>query len=171
MRETNAPKTSAEETEEARVRAKYHDIIDRQRPEDPDFFVRHPRMSLDNRAKIFAPFAALRGFDQMLDSSATHMLRTQRVVFSEEEQDLLSGKLMQVEKGMEVTVTYFLPDSPGGSQGYYARESGTVIRIDPGSLVLRPPSAGKGKKNPDHSIPLDQIADISGETILNLLAD
>ena len=37
---------------------KYDDIIRRERPES-----KHPKMDLGNRANIFAPFSALRGFD------------------------------------------------------------------------------------------------------------
>lgn len=40
---------------------KYSDIIQLSRPE-PSY--KHPRMSLQNRAKIFSPFAALRGYDE-----------------------------------------------------------------------------------------------------------
>ena len=36
----------------------YQDILHRQRP-----LSRHPKMSVENRAKLFTPFSALRGFD------------------------------------------------------------------------------------------------------------
>lgn len=47
----------------------YSDIIDRERPKhiDDDFSRRHPSMSIKDRAKIFAPFDALRGFDEAID--------------------------------------------------------------------------------------------------------
>jgi hypothetical protein len=41
------------------VASKYSDIIDLSRPE-----LHHQRMDILNRAKIFAPFDALRGFDE-----------------------------------------------------------------------------------------------------------
>ena len=43
----------------------YHDIIGLQRPmHDGDLFSRrHPKMARLNRAKLFAPFAALSGYD------------------------------------------------------------------------------------------------------------
>ena len=43
------------------VAAKYADILHLSRPE-PSF--RHPRMARFNRAKIFSPFAALRGYEE-----------------------------------------------------------------------------------------------------------
>ena len=45
---------------------KYTDMLDLPHPEpDP---VKHPRMSLRDRAAQFAPFAALTGFEEMIDS-------------------------------------------------------------------------------------------------------
>ena len=45
---------------------KYADMLDLPHPEpDP---VKHPRMSLQDRAAQFAPFAALNGFEEMIDS-------------------------------------------------------------------------------------------------------
>lgn len=41
---------------------RYADIIDLPRPK-----MRHPRMDRLNRAKIFAPFDALRGFDEEIE--------------------------------------------------------------------------------------------------------
>lgn len=50
------------DTKEGRiVAAKYADILHLSRPEPS---IRHPRMSVSNRAKIFSPFAALRGYEE-----------------------------------------------------------------------------------------------------------
>ena len=44
----------------------YSDIINLEQPEpDP---VKHPRMSMRDRAAQFAPFAALTGFDDSIDA-------------------------------------------------------------------------------------------------------
>ena len=40
---------------------KYGDIIEMERPQTEESLRKHPRMTLQNRAKIFSPFAALRG--------------------------------------------------------------------------------------------------------------
>ena len=45
---------------------KYADILYAQRPDSEDSRRKHPRMSLQNRAKIFSPFAALRGYDDQI---------------------------------------------------------------------------------------------------------
>ncbi|MCR5214182.1 MAG: hypothetical protein K6E10_07175 [Eubacterium sp.] len=51
---------------------KYQDIIDKERPQHngDDFDIRHPRMSREQRAKIFAPFAALKGFEEASQQTA-----------------------------------------------------------------------------------------------------
>ncbi len=56
-------KTSKTGLETAR---KYADIINMERPQTEESLRRHPRMTLQNRAKIFSPFAALRGYDEQL---------------------------------------------------------------------------------------------------------
>ena len=49
----------------------YKDIIDLPYPRDDwNFLMKHPRMSVTDRAKIFHPFAALRGHSEALDATA-----------------------------------------------------------------------------------------------------
>ena len=49
----------------------YSDIIDLPYPwNDWNFMMKHPRMSMEDRAKIFHPFAALRGHAEALDATA-----------------------------------------------------------------------------------------------------
>lgn len=45
---------------------KYADIIEKERPQTESSLRRHPRMTLQNRAKIFSPFAALRGYEEQI---------------------------------------------------------------------------------------------------------
>ena len=59
------------------VTRKYADILALSRPDSAESRRRHPRMSLENRAKIFSPFAALRGYDEELDAEKQ---RSQRVL-------------------------------------------------------------------------------------------
>ncbi len=46
---------------------KYEDIINMERPMPRDVLAKHPRMSTADRAKIFSPFAALKGHDEIED--------------------------------------------------------------------------------------------------------
>ena len=47
------------------VQKKYRDILYSSRPKLPPG---HPRMDINNRAKIFSPFAALRGYEEEIRS-------------------------------------------------------------------------------------------------------
>ena len=51
------------------VARKYADILDKSRPQTEQSLRRYPRMPVQNRAKIFAPFAALRGYEEKLDDA------------------------------------------------------------------------------------------------------
>ena len=49
----------------------YSDIIDLPYPQnDWNFLIKQPRMNMEDRAKIFHPFAALRGHAEALDATA-----------------------------------------------------------------------------------------------------
>lgn len=106
-------------TKEGRnVAQKYADILHLSRPEPP---VKYPRMALSNRAKIFSPFAALRGFDDEISSEGASKLLVKKVELSDEEKNTLSDKLLQVKKGMKVVVRYFVRSTE--STGKYISNS------------------------------------------------
>ena len=70
-------------TKEGRiVGRKYADILQMARPEPS---AKHPRMPLAARAKIFSPFAALRGFDDELAEEGGQTLRVEKAGLSDEE--------------------------------------------------------------------------------------
>lgn len=57
----------------------YKDIIDLPYPRDDwNFLMKHPRMSVANRAKIFSPFAALRGHNEKIAETAERHLEENR---------------------------------------------------------------------------------------------
>jgi len=59
----------------------YKDIIDLPYPRnDWNFLMKHPRMSVMNRAKIFSPFAALRGHSAKIAETAERHLEENRDV-------------------------------------------------------------------------------------------
>lgn len=53
----------------------YSDIIGLSRPPVP---LKHPQMDVLNRAKIFAPFAALRGFEERIDEEGRRNTQERR---------------------------------------------------------------------------------------------
>ena len=155
-------------TKEGRnVAQKYADILHLSRPEPP---VKHPRMALSNRAKIFSPFAALRGFDDEISSEGASKLLVKKVELSDEK-NTLSDKLLQVKKGMKVVVWYFVRTTE--NTGKYISMTGTVVMIDPVYRELKVmqdsdrKAVGIEKEFPV-IIPFDDIADLAGEGITSI---
>ena len=58
------------------VQSKYGKILHASRPEPPH---NHPRMPMSNRAKIFSPFAALRGYEDEIASEGRDHLKGNRI--------------------------------------------------------------------------------------------
>lgn len=156
-------------TKEGRLVAqKYADILHFSRPEPP---AKHPRMSITNRAKIFSPFAALRGFDDEIFNEGASKLLVKKVELSDEEKNTLSDKLLQVKKGMKVVVRYFVKATE--STGKYISLTGTVVMIDPiyRELKVMQDSDRKAvgiEKELPVVIPFDDISDLAGEGITNI---
>ena len=152
-------------TKEGRnVAQKYADILHLSRPEPP---VKHPRMALSNRAKIFSPFAALRGFDDEISSEGASKLLVKKVELSDEEKN----KLLQVKKGMKVVVRYFMKTAE--STGKYISLTGTVVMIDPVYRELKVMQDSDRKamvieKELPVIIPFGDIIELSGEGITNI---
>ena len=64
---------------------KYGDIIEMERPQTEESLRKHPRMTLQNRAKIFSPFAALRGYDEQLAAEKQRTERVTKRILTEED--------------------------------------------------------------------------------------
>jgi len=62
---------------------KYSNIINKERPEPM-----RPRMELSDRAKIFSPFAALKGYEEKIDT---------RSEFNMSEEDMSLEHIMELE--------------------------------------------------------------------------
>jgi len=100
---------------------------------------KHPRMSMEERAAQFAPFAALTGFGGVIRE--TGRLTDKQVELGESDQVELERVLTfldsQEEEHPMIKVTYFLPDTykEGGT---YVTVTGHLKRIDQveGALLL-----------------------------------
>ena len=113
-----------------------------------------PRMPRQSRAKIFAPYQALKGFSETLHAKDT--VYVHRLELSEYAQESLDCKLRQLHRRDNVTVTWFKPmlDEPNRDLGQYVTTTGKVARIDPVFHILL--LAGE-------KIPMEEIADLQGE--------
>lgn len=105
----------------------YQDILHRQRP-----LSRHPKMSVENRAKLFTPFSALRGFDIEILTTERDRLLVPQVSLSVDQQEAIYRTLNELRKGDWVTVTYFAPVKiiDGRQQGEYRTLSAEVKKVD-----------------------------------------
>lgn len=105
---------------------KYDDIIHLPHPTSE----RHPRMSRQDRAAQFSPFAALTGLGAALQESAR--LTERRLIPDEYEQAELDKKLQYLRENLPrkpaVVITHFVPDDrkEGGS---YRRTEGRVRKL------------------------------------------
>ena len=129
---------------------RYDDMLEMEHPEPK----RHPRMSAEDRAAQFAPFAALTGYDEMVVEQAR--LTGSKVELDDEQCMVLNGKLAYLAEHLgerpQVAVTWFRQDSRK-SGGEYVRSSGVLQNIELSArlIVLR-----DGRR-----ISLDDIADIA----------
>ena len=110
-----------------------------------EFNIRHPSMPCSRRAKIFAPFDALVGFDERINKKK--VLYEPRRVLSEGEKEEINRKLSLLfrlvekkkalkEPAPEVVLTYFAPctdpeNDAYGKEGSYRDIRGPVTDADP----------------------------------------
>ena len=147
----------------------FDDIIDMERPWPRDMLRKHPKMSPQDRAKIFAPFAALRGHSERLGEEDVKLMRSKRTELSEDEAEILSDKLLQVKKGMTVTVVYFQPDNENGDVGFDVTATGTVTSVDVVYRSLKINTGRTNEKGPvDEIIKFDDLLDVSGKDIVDI---
>ena len=107
----------------------YSDIIDIPHWEP----VKHERMSLYERAAQFSPFAALTGYDEMIDEEAREV--DAQETLSDEDMEILDQQINRMAEMLEngetpeIIVTYFIPDERK-SGGKYVTSMEMVRRID-----------------------------------------
>lgn len=134
------------------VMARYGNIIFLDRPvHDGDLFSRrHPAMTRLNRAKIFAPFAALVGFDERVRRKEVAYIH--KVELDADEEWELNRRIMILHKltansrlaranAVDVKVEYFAActDSENDAymeKGQYLTVMGRLIKADPHSQEL-----------------------------------
>lgn len=125
----------------------YADILDRERPahRDDPFSYRHPKMARLNRAKLFAPFAALAGYDAAVRSKEVPYTETRvpdadEVVALNRRLNRLSDAV-RARRAPAVRVEYFVicddENHEGrGRLGLYRTAAGRVRRVDAVRQVL-----------------------------------
>lgn len=110
----------------------YRDIMDLSRPASG-----HPRMPRQERAKIFSPFAALRGHEEALQAETRTLVC--RAILSDCAQEQIGRKLTRLRRGEQVTLIYFRAERTENNRelGNYVTETDTVTALDTVQATLR----------------------------------
>ena len=108
-----------------------------------------------DRAKIFAPFDALKGFHEAL--AAQEVMIVPKRDLSEEMKEELDYKLQHIEGHPVITVTYY-----SVADGNYLQITGKVGKISPSCRILQVVNT---------RIPFDNIQSIEGDCFEELIAD
>ena len=152
----------------------YKEILEKGRPRhDPmsRFRLKHPEMPCSRRAKIFAPFDALRGFNEAVASK--EILYAGKPELGEDEKEDLDRKLAVLSRltfsrraakanTPVITVTYYLPcpdeyNDAYGVGGTLETMTGVCSRVD--THVTHTIRVG------EHDIPLEDVTSITGEVL------
>ena len=136
---------------------KYDDIIDMPHHVSKT----RPQMSMHDRAAQFSSFAALVGFDSMIEE--TERLTHTKGELDEAAKAILNEKLNLIDQNItlhpEIRIVYFLPDERKEG-GEYVSHIGTVKKID---SFLRTVIFSDSVK-----IPIEDIYMIDGEWLRHL---
>lgn len=119
-------------------KSKYHDIIDMPHHVSE----RHPPLSRASYAAQFSPFAALTGYDEMVEETARYT--GERIELDEDEKALIDARLREavamaendIGRGIDpIAITYFKPDLYKEG-GFYVTVNGFVKKYDPVARVI-----------------------------------
>lgn len=92
---------------------------------------KHPRMSRENRAAQFSPFAALTGYDAEIKETAR--LTDEKIELDEDRVNEINARLQyikdNIEENPEITAEYFVPDEKK-SGGSYVTLKDSIRIID-----------------------------------------
>lgn len=105
----------------------YEDIINLERP----ISIKHPPLSMEQRAAQFAPFAALTGFGEQINETGRRT--DSKIEIDEDIKIMLNEKLQIIKKELKnkpkIKITYFIKDKIK-SGGKYVDIEGIVNKID-----------------------------------------
>lgn len=123
----------------------------------------YPPMDISDRAKIFAPFAALKGYEEAI--LVKQKIVIPRIELSEESREMLDLKmcrlleLLKAQQHPILTIIYFSRAGAGVEEGEYIRFTGMVGKINETSKILH---------IVDLKISLHDIYNMEGESLDDL---
>ena len=81
------------------------------------------KMTNRERAKIFAPFDALKGFKEALKEE--EIIKVSKMTLSEDQEIMLDNIVKKLVKGMMIEVTHYVPE-----EEYYIKSIGIFTKLD-----------------------------------------
>ncbi len=115
------------------AREVYGDIIDHEHYVDPD----HPQMSRLNRAAQFSPFAALTGYEDLIDEAARQT--DEQIELDESSKEEIGRRidvLMHMKDAPQAEITFFVQDAKKQG-GVYETAFGKIIKYEALSRAVR----------------------------------
>ena len=121
----------------------YSKIIDLDRPEHNNdlFSIKHPKMRREDRAKIFAPFAALNGHAELLASE--ERITVPKIEVSADDSEIINENIVTIaeklrnKETVKAAVTYYVPDKYRANEGMYIVTVGAAEKIDETNATLK----------------------------------
>lgn len=142
----------------------YGDIINMDYPLKASDTVKHPRMTIEERAKIFSPFSALRGYEEAI--AAKQRIVVPKVELSEEMKEELDRRLQMIEAALDkgehpvLTVVYFEQEKGGKEgEGAYIRFTGKAARFSSTARILQ---------IVDKKLRIEDIRELEGEFLMGI---
>lgn len=132
----------------------YEDIIDKDRPVS-----KRASMSIADRAKIFSPFSALKGFEEAIEKK--NIIIKPRTELSEEEKEELDVRFKKLEELLNkgehpiVTVIYFIKERDT-KEDICLQKTGIVAKVNIESRYIQ---------IVDEKISFEDLYSISGEML------
>ena len=108
---------------------KYDDIINTKWPVASS----RKRMSMEDRAKIFLPFAALKGFEEVIASR--QKIVVEKSELTEDAKEDLDYRILKIKALLDnkvqpiITVIHFVKE-PGIKEGQYIKTTGVVTKLN-----------------------------------------
>ncbi len=109
------------------MNSKYADMLEREHP----ISKRHPRMSLEHRAAIFSPFAALTGYEAVLQETA-RVTEADKVLTTDERErlDHILEELMREIEGQPVMEVCCFQKDAQKEGGVFLSYEGILKKVD-----------------------------------------
>lgn len=112
----------------------------------------HRRMSRQDRAAQFSPFAALTGYEAVVKEAA-RLTEKRRTLTEDEVTELDTQLRLAVELDAEITVTWFRPDARKDG-GNYVTSTGRIRKVDELERIL---TLDNGTR-----IPIQEVTSVDG---------